>query len=57
MPRVRIKLSVYIDLDPVPGNMHSAESAHNNVRFILQQTFEAYNPTVSLESSDTSKTG
>lgn len=47
MERKRIKLEVYVDLDPVPGFFHSKESAQRAVRNILQDRIPHYNPTVS----------
>jgi hypothetical protein len=55
MARTRIKLSVYVDLDDIPGAFHSAESAQNIVRNILRDTLGHYDPLVSVESSDTSQ--
>lgn len=48
MERERIKLEVYVDLDPVPGTFHSKESAQNTVRNILNSAIPHYNPTVNL---------
>jgi hypothetical protein len=53
MARRRIKLSVYVDLDPVPGAFHSAESARNHVNALLYAALEHYNPIVSIESWNT----
>jgi hypothetical protein len=53
MERKRVKLAVYVDLDPVPGTFHSAESAQNTVRRLLKQSIPHYNPLVSIESYDT----
>lgn len=39
---------VYVDLDPVPGEMHTQESAQNVLRSILNHMIPAYNPIVSL---------
>lgn len=47
--RTRIKLAVYVDLDPIPGTFHTAESAQHCVRNILNDRIEHYNPTVSIE--------
>lgn len=48
----RIKLAVYVDLDSVPGAMHSAESAQNYVRQVMLNCFPHYKPTVSIEKYD-----
>jgi hypothetical protein len=55
MERTRIKLAVYVDLDPVPGNFHSADSARNAIANMLDARIPHYNPMVSIESYDTSK--
>lgn len=54
MERTRVKLAVYVDLDPVPGTFHSADSARNSISSILLQTIPHYEPMVSIESYDTS---
>lgn len=54
MERTRIKLAVYVDLDPVPGTFGSADSARNMVNAMLQSQIPHYNPVVSIESYDTS---
>lgn len=48
MPRTRVKLEVYVDLDPIPGTFHSVDSARNNVAGILSHQISHYNPTVSV---------
>lgn len=48
----RVKLEVWVNLDPVPGNFHSKESAANNVRNILRDAIPHYNPTVSTTSEE-----
>lgn len=55
MDSTRIKLAVYVNLDPVPGTFHSADSARNVVSNMLLQRIPHYNPTVSIESYDTAK--
>lgn len=55
MHRTRIKLAVYVDLDPMPGVFHSAESARHGVASILMGQIEHYKPTVSIESYDSSQ--
>lgn len=37
---------VYVNLDPVPGAFHTAESALNNLRGILCNRLPSYNPEV-----------
>jgi hypothetical protein len=55
----RIKLEVYINLDPTPGVFHTAESAQATIRNILQTYIPHYNPTVSaampIHSTDLAK--
>lgn len=50
MPRTRIKLAVLVDLDPVPGAMHTAESAQHFTQLAVSRAMESYNPSVSIES-------
>lgn len=57
MDRTRIKLSVYVDLDPTPGQFHSAESARNTIYSMLQSTVGHYDPAVSIDSRDVRATG
>lgn len=52
MERKRIKLEVYVDLDPVPGTFHSKESARNVVANILNERIPHYNPMVSTTSEE-----
>jgi hypothetical protein len=47
MKRTRIKLEVYVDLDPVPGTFHSKESARNVIDNMLKHSIPHYNPMVS----------
>lgn len=42
----RIKLVVYVDLDPIPGAFHTKESAREIVEGTLKQRIEHYNPQV-----------
>lgn len=35
MDRKRVAFIVYVDLDPIPGEMHSQESAQNIIRNVL----------------------
>lgn len=53
MERTRVKLAVYVDLDPVPGLFHTADSARNAIGNMLQDAVPHYNPMVSIESRDT----
>lgn len=55
MSRTRIKLNVYVDLDPLPGAFDSAESAQMHVRAVLRRHLEHYAPEVTVESSDIAK--
>lgn len=48
MSRQRKAFVVYVDLDPTPGTMHTAESAHNVIRNVLHQRMPNYNPIVSI---------
>lgn len=43
----RIRLDVWVDLDPVPGQFHTAESAKTSIGIILLQRIPHYNPVVS----------
>lgn len=54
MERKRIKLAVYVDLDPTPGSFHSADSARNHIGSLLHLSVGHYNPLVSIEEYDTS---
>lgn len=48
MERTRIKLEVYVDLDPIPGAFHSVDSARNSVGALLYNAIPHYNPVVSV---------
>lgn len=48
MPR-RALLTVLIDLDPVPGTMHTGDSAKDAVQSALHNQLGHYNPVVVLE--------
>lgn len=48
MKKERIKLEVYVNLDPVPGTFHSKESARNVVDRILKESIPHYEPMVSI---------
>lgn len=43
---------VYVDLDDIPGVMHTQESAQNALNGILQRTIPHYNPVVSLAPAE-----
>jgi hypothetical protein len=53
MNRTRIKIAVFVDLDPVPGTFHSAESARKVIDYSLQSIIGHYNPATVIESYDT----
>lgn len=44
----RVTLSVHIDLDEIPGSMHTPESAQEIVTQILRDRMDHYNPVVTL---------
>ena len=44
----RIALTVIVDLDPVPGAMHTGESARDIVESTLRSRIGHYNPVVVL---------
>jgi len=48
MNRDRIMLSVWIDLDPMPGTFHSAESARHVVNGLLKHSLPHYSPIVGI---------
>lgn len=52
MERTRIKLAVYIDLDPVPGTMHTAENARGVIQNMLNAGVGHYNPHVQIVSDN-----
>lgn len=43
---------MYVDLDPVPGVMHSQESAQHVIANLLVERIPHYKPTVSLAPVD-----
>lgn len=43
----RIKLEVWVNLDPIPGTFHSKESAANIISALLNSSIPHYKPTVS----------
>jgi hypothetical protein len=44
--RERVMLNVMINLDPVPGTMHTAESAQESIQAILLSSVGHYDPVV-----------
>lgn len=46
----RVKLEVWVNLDPTPGRFHSKESAKNVISGILLDRLGHYNPMVSVTS-------
>lgn len=52
MERTRIKLALYVDLDPVPGAMHTAENAASVIQNMLDTSIGHYNPAVMLVSDN-----
>ena len=46
MARERVALIVYVDLDPVPGVMHTADSAQQVISAYLINNINHYNPQV-----------
>lgn len=46
--RKRVALVVAVDLDPIPGNFHTEESAHGNIYGILWDRIPHYNPEVEI---------
>lgn len=50
MNRTRIMLAAYVDLDPVPGTFHTADSARNAVSGMLKQSIPHYTPVVGVVS-------
>lgn len=49
MNRRQVKLTVVVDLDPVPGVFSTAESAEKSVQTILDCAIGHYNPKVTLQ--------
>lgn len=52
MERTRVKMAVYIDLDPVPGTMHTPESAASVLQNMLNTAVGHYNPHVQIISPE-----
>lgn len=46
MPHKKVALIVYIDLDPIPGVMHTEDSAREVVSAHLTNAMNHYNPRV-----------
>lgn len=44
MKKQRIKLVLWVDLDPMPGTFHTPESAKESVEAILKDRIPHYNP-------------
>lgn len=42
----RIRIAIAVDLDPVPGDFHTVESAEKIVQTILLDRLPHYNPVV-----------
>jgi hypothetical protein len=55
MIRTRIKLGVYVDLDPMPGAFNTPDSAKQAVLSVLNMHISHYNPSVVIDSRDVSK--
>lgn len=55
MERTRIRLGVYVDLDPMPGAFHTVQSAKSHMLSVLGQAIGHYNPSVVIDSRDVSK--
>lgn len=49
MQRTRITLEVDVDLDPVPGNFHTAEQAERAIFGLLHMRIPHYDPTVRIQ--------
>lgn len=46
MDRKKVCIEVWVELDPVPGTMHTAESARETLQTILTNSIGHYNPQV-----------
>src|SRR6478735_10634894 len=51
MKRTRITLEIDVDLDPVPGNFHTAEQAERAIFGLLHMRIPHYDPTVKIQES------
>lgn len=51
----RISLIVHIDLDDVPGSMHTEQSAQNIIQAILDMRLSPYNPNVAIDLDNEQK--
>lgn len=49
MERKRVVLEVDVELDPVPGAFHTAESAQENVQAMLNSMIPHYHPIVTVK--------
>jgi hypothetical protein len=47
--RKRIMLEVYVDLDPIPGAMHTEASARAIIQTLLDSGMSHYNPRVTIK--------
>lgn len=54
--RQRVKLEVYVDLDPVPGAFDSPESSRQYVHLLLQGAIPHYHPVVLVAEEGGSET-
>jgi hypothetical protein len=50
MARQTVSLIVTVELDDVPGEFHTPESAERVIQIILENAIPHYNPEVELES-------
>lgn len=48
----RVTFLVQVDLDQLPGSFHTPERAERDLRAILEQRINHYNPTVKLVTTD-----
>lgn len=52
MERTRIKLAVFVDLDPVPGAFNTSEDVQSRIQNMLDHSIPHYNPKIDIESAD-----
>lgn len=50
MSRERVSFTVSIELDPIPGAMHTKESAKSAIEDIISSRMPSYNPRVYLSA-------
>jgi hypothetical protein len=48
MDRTKVKLTIEVELDPIPGVFSTPESAEETLQDILENCIPHYNPTVTL---------